>query len=301
MTCFTNTKISITGDLGSGKSSVCSIIKEKYGFEIYYTGKIQREIAERYNMTTLELNRYSETHPEIDREIDGALAAVGKTEGNLLLDSRMAWHFVPHSFKVFLKVDIDVSADRVINNQRGKVEQYKNHAEAIDKIMLRKSSENMRYLSKYGVDCSDMDNFDLVIDTSFCKVETIAETIISNLEKWSRGEAYPKLWLSTRFIFPTAESHNSTECVMDADKGCLCGVVECESLFYIYGDHCIANENISKGIELTPVCHKGKDSDQLSEGMTVTDYIKRNFSLDKAKAWEDRNGFKFPKYPDIQA
>ena len=40
------------------------------GFEIYSTGKVQREIAQRYGMTTLEFNEYAETHLEIDDEID---------------------------------------------------------------------------------------------------------------------------------------------------------------------------------------------------------------------------------------
>ena len=33
--------ITITGNLGSGKSTISKIIQEKYGFEIYSTGTIQ--------------------------------------------------------------------------------------------------------------------------------------------------------------------------------------------------------------------------------------------------------------------
>ena len=62
--------ISLTGDLGSGKSTVSTILCKQLHYEYIYTGQIQRRIAERYAMTTNELNVYAETHPEIDREID---------------------------------------------------------------------------------------------------------------------------------------------------------------------------------------------------------------------------------------
>jgi cytidylate kinase len=38
--------ITLTGNLGSGKSTIAKIMAEKYGYEIYSTGKIQRELAE---------------------------------------------------------------------------------------------------------------------------------------------------------------------------------------------------------------------------------------------------------------
>lgn len=37
--------ITITGRLGSGKTTVCRILSDKYGYEIYSTGKINRAIA----------------------------------------------------------------------------------------------------------------------------------------------------------------------------------------------------------------------------------------------------------------
>lgn len=63
-------KISITGDLGSGKSAVGKILKTDLNIITVSTGSIQREIATRMGMSTLELNHFTDTHPEIDDEID---------------------------------------------------------------------------------------------------------------------------------------------------------------------------------------------------------------------------------------
>ena len=47
---FIQPKITITGDLGSGKSVVSHSLRQELGFEIYSTGKVQREIAARYGI-----------------------------------------------------------------------------------------------------------------------------------------------------------------------------------------------------------------------------------------------------------
>lgn len=174
-------KISITGDLGSGKSTVCKFIMEQYGFKIYSIGSIQRSLAQKYNMSILEFNKYMETHTEIDEEIDNELSKIGNRDENMILDSRMAWHFVPQSFKVYLAVDIAIAAKRIYAMDRGNVEAYSNIEDAKAKILQRKSSENFRYLNKYGVDCSLMDNYDLVIDTSYLSPQQITDIIMKKM------------------------------------------------------------------------------------------------------------------------
>ncbi len=49
--------ITLTGNLGSGKSTICKILREEYGFEIYSTGTVQRKIAEEFGVSVLEMNK----------------------------------------------------------------------------------------------------------------------------------------------------------------------------------------------------------------------------------------------------
>lgn len=172
-------KISITGDLGSGKSTVCRYLKENHGLNVYSIGQIQRSLAQKYNMDVLAFNKYMESHPEIDEEIDTELTEIGKRDENMVLDSRMAWHFVPDSFKVYLSVEPDEAARRVMNDQRGKVETYCCQDDARNCLIERKKSENLRYISKYGVDCSNPDNYDLIIDATSITPDQVAEQIMA--------------------------------------------------------------------------------------------------------------------------
>lgn len=174
-------KISVTGDLGSGKSTVCRYLNENYNLNVYSIGLIQRSLAERYGMDIFTFNKYMETHPEIDEEIDAELTKIGKRNESMVLDSRMAWHFVPDSFKVYLSVHPDAAAFRVIRDKRGAVESYSSLEEAKTRLLERKKSENLRYITKYGVDCSNPQNYDLIVDTTDISPEQVAEIIMSKV------------------------------------------------------------------------------------------------------------------------
>lgn len=172
------TKITITGDLGSGKSAVSKIICEHMGYQYISTGRIQRKLALEMGIDTLEMNRRADTDPTIDERIDGIFISLGKDPGHYVVDSRMAWFFLPDSFKIYLQADLHTSATRILNDPDRNSEQYRSTEEAMEKIAARKQSENARFLAKYGADCADMHNFDVVIDTKHRKPDAVAELIM---------------------------------------------------------------------------------------------------------------------------
>ena len=98
--------ISITGKLGSGKSTICGILSERYGYEIFSTGSINREVARKLGITTLELNERLKIDHSLDDEIDGTVTRISieRKDDKLIFDSRMAWHFAKDTFKIFLTI-----------------------------------------------------------------------------------------------------------------------------------------------------------------------------------------------------
>ncbi|MBR2343324.1 MAG: cytidylate kinase family protein [Clostridia bacterium] len=179
-------KISLAGDLGSGKSTVSKILIEALGFEYYSTGSIVRSIAEEMNMSVVELNRYMETHPEIDRKIDDGLRALSDLERPLIIDSRMAWHFTHGTFRVYLSCDIETSALRIMGANRVG-EHSASLEETVSQTRARRQSEQKRYMTQYGVDIKDLSNYDLVVDTSAATPEEIASVIINAYRGGERG------------------------------------------------------------------------------------------------------------------
>ncbi|MFN4257459.1 MAG: AAA family ATPase, partial [Saprospiraceae bacterium] len=113
-------------------------------------------------------------------------------ENSYVVDSRLAWFFLPSSFKIYLQVDIQVAVQRILADPNRNSEQYKNATEAIEKILARKQSENARFLKKYGADCANLHNFDLVIDTTPRTPEEVTALIFKGIEMKKAGVPFPR-------------------------------------------------------------------------------------------------------------
>lgn len=171
-------RISLTGDLGSGKSTVGKILADKLGIEKFTIGTAQRELAEKMGMTPVELNRYMEDKPEMDLVFDDWQKSFENREGSFIIDSRLGFFFVPSTFGCYLKIGVEESARRIINAER-KEEQYDSFDDAVMKITERRASERARFIKFYGVDILDEKNYDFIIDTTNLSPNEVAEKIIA--------------------------------------------------------------------------------------------------------------------------
>lgn len=172
--------ITLSGMLGSGKSTVAKLLAHRLGYEYYSTGNAQREIAQRRGMTTLELNQAAETDPTIDAEIDGVFRHFNSVPNkNVVIDSRLAFFFVPSSIKIKLNVDTSIAGERIFNDKKRTGENtYQTVQDAIDVLIERRALEVARFKRLYHVDIDNDENFDYIIDTTNLTPEEITEKII---------------------------------------------------------------------------------------------------------------------------
>lgn len=177
--------ISLAGDLASGKGTVSLLLKEDLGYTIYRNGDYVRALAKEKNMSITEFNIYLESHPQIDIQIEKSAAEYAKNNDNLIIDARLGWYAVPHSFKVYLRVDIDVSAKRAFNDPKRKAtESFNTIEEQKQDIIKRYNLENERYFKLYGIRKDDMSNYDLVIDTTNMTAKETSDKIKEEYFKW---------------------------------------------------------------------------------------------------------------------
>lgn len=179
--------ISIAGDLASGKGTVSSIICEKLNYSIYRNGEYFRKLAKEHNMDVTTFNQYVFKHTEIDKQIENSAHEYSLTHDNFVIDARLGWYAVPESFKVYLTVDIDVAAKRAFEDRdpmRKSTESFKTIEEQKNDMIKRMKLENERYFEVYGVHKEDMNNYDLVIDTTNILPEDVAKIIIEKYNKW---------------------------------------------------------------------------------------------------------------------
>jgi predicted cytidylate kinase len=144
-------------------------------------GDFMRELASQRGITLLELSRLAESDESIDREIDERSAHHASEGDGFVLDARIGWHFVPHSFKVFLDVRPEVAASRVFGARRGTEPENVDLEATQESIRRRTDSERQRYLDYYGLDYLDPAHYDLVIDTSELTPDQVVDMIVSGL------------------------------------------------------------------------------------------------------------------------
>lgn len=129
-------------------------------------------------MSILELSRSAETRGDIDREIDARTVRLGQVHDDFVMDARLGWHFLPHSFKVFLEVRPEVAAQRIYEANRGSEHENVDLAATQEAIERRTASEVKRYRDYYGVDYGNHEQYDLVVDTSGLTIEEVVDVII---------------------------------------------------------------------------------------------------------------------------
>jgi cytidylate kinase len=160
--------ITITGKPCSGKSTVAKLLEQNRNFKRIGVGDIFKEEAKKRDMSAEEFNAFCLQDPSYDFFIDDETKRLGaELQGkDIIFDSRLAWHFVPESFKVFVDVNDDEMISRLVNSNREGKEKYDNPIEA-----------KKRYQKIYGVDNSDLSQFDFVIDSSNKTAEEVEAEI----------------------------------------------------------------------------------------------------------------------------
>lgn len=179
--------ITITGMPCSGKSSIAKLLAEKHNFRRIGVGDMFKDEAKRRGLNAEEFNALCMKDPSYDFFIDNKTAELGKEleDQNVIFDSRLAWHFVPKSYKIYVNLqDENVLIERMLHSDREGKEKFTTAEEIRRSVSHRQALEDERYEKLYGVKISDLKNYDLVIDSSYKTIETLADEIWTEYQKF---------------------------------------------------------------------------------------------------------------------
>ncbi len=188
-------------DINFRKALINAIVEiRKSGYKIE-----NFNVEQANNLESLKDLRYI-----IDTKIDNDIKKLGEqiqaenSEDFWIIDSRLAFHNIPSSFSVRLVVNEDVAAKRLLaDSSRGKEDNnYKNEKEAKQTIKKRREGEVKRYLERYNVDLEDLENYDLIVDTSYSNIDDIANVILACFSKYKNNQHFGKMWGSPKKFLP---------------------------------------------------------------------------------------------------
>lgn len=179
--------ITIAGSPGSGKSSTAKALAAAVGFRHFSSGDLFRQLAKERGLSIEAMNISAEQQRDIDLKVDNLLQQLYIEQDRLVIDSRMAWHWMPQSFRVFLLLDPATAAERIFAQVRGAgrmSEDAGSLEEARRSIERRAASEQKRYAALYRVNATDPLNFDVVINTKYNDLPTVTAIVRAAYEAW---------------------------------------------------------------------------------------------------------------------
>jgi predicted cytidylate kinase len=281
--------IAVSGELGAGKSSVTTELARMLGARRVGMGDVQRSVADRLGLTILELNRYAETHPEIDTELDAGFVELARSGEPLVVDSRVAWHFLPQAYKVHLLVDPLVGASRVLSRGPSAAEEYGSLDEAIARTRARVESERRRFLALYEIDVTSLRNYDLVVDTTRLAADEVS-ALIARSAAAADPSPKPALWVDPHRVLPTEERPDL------ADRAEI-GVGYSAPWFFVVDGHARLSAAVRDGAGLIRAELLAEAGEAVAAGMSADEYLRDRARPALVRAWEDAHGFRFPEYP----
>jgi cytidylate kinase len=290
-------RITIAGDIGGGKTTTARELARRVAVEMRSTGGIQRQLAAARGITTLELNRLAETDPSIDDQIDTYLKTL--PNGNLVVESRMAWRFVPNTRKLFLYVLEHEAANRILRANRDD-ESYRLLDDAVFDISERRKSEVKRFKKYYDVNIDDLRNYDRVIDTTFAAPQSVADRIL----RPDLLQNSPGIWLHPKNLVPThGIRHLNDQKVLELagsiaktgfDESQPIQVLYVNHAFFVVDGHARAGASIRLGLEFVPLTLTACEDEPYLPDSTARSFVEHAVTEGMISDWEDAMNFRYP-------
>lgn len=179
-----NFRITLSGECGAGKGSAGKESARVLSLPFVSTGDLFRLEAQRRGLSLAELHKLARQEPEIDRQIDAQTREYGERHQAFVFDARLAWHFIPHSFKVFLVCEENERMRRIADREGKPIEVVRRET------LYREALMREQYAHLYGIDDfmrPDQCRFDLIIDTTRLSIRDVTARIICGATRYSLG------------------------------------------------------------------------------------------------------------------
>jgi cytidylate kinase len=256
-------------------------------------------MAQERGMSVLSLNEYAKMDTSVDREIDGFLASLAHSPASLIIDSRLAWYFLPEALKTYLVVDPNIAAERVFKADRTD----ENHTSidiAYANNKERERLERERFVKLYSIDPQNWRNYDLIVDSTTASPDEVASIVLERIHQESDFYPRPECWLSPQRLIPTRPLSEFTG-GFDEE-----GPNDCASLdvavyngaFLIVNGHASAAKALRLRQSLIRARLAAFETEQLFGGVSLETFARNSISLTAIRGWEEAHGFRLSTYPD---
>jgi len=179
--------VAISGKHGAGKSTIAKAIADKFKLRYVCAGMIFRQIAEDRGISLSELSNIAEHNSSIDREIDERTVKEA-AKGNVVIDAYIAgWVARKYAdLKIYLRAPLEVRVRRMAQRDGRRFE------EVLEETRIREESQQRRFQDFYGIDVTNLQLFDLVINTETWNEKATITICIEAVKAYHKSSATTK-------------------------------------------------------------------------------------------------------------
>lgn len=171
-------KITIFWLAGSGTSTIWKLLAEKTNYKFMSSWDIMRGWAAKEGMTIYDYEvKVVKKDTGFDIRLDDEVKKYWINKDNFIFDSRLAWNFIPDSFKIYLECDKDIRYKRIQNREE----------QSLEEIASKNEIRELWVVTRYNKLYPEItfpptnENFDLVIDVSHILPDQIVSIILEQI------------------------------------------------------------------------------------------------------------------------
>ncbi|MFQ3308268.1 MAG: cytidylate kinase [Candidatus Nanohaloarchaea archaeon] len=178
--------ITIDGPSGAGKGTLAEFISEKMEIPCYSAGDFFRQLASEKDLTVEELSAQADKKTDI--KVDERTLEKGLNESCVIESRISSWVMGDYSnLRIYLTADLEERARRVKKDaesgERNDEEEKETLEQAKNKIKQRDRDNKERYSDYYGIDVSNLEMYDLIIDNTDLQLEDQEQLVKKALKK----------------------------------------------------------------------------------------------------------------------
>jgi len=258
----------------------------------------------------------------------------GKDDVIIILDSRVAGLLMRRldreNMGIRFAIQPEIAAERLLKRaqtSKGEIDiegltPEEAYTVAYNSARQRTANERERFIKAYSKDINDqeenakvdlqnLDNYNLVINTSGTTIAREIDVLFPCIEKARRGEQYDKFWRSTKYMYPGSVTKED----LDTTKSPRVAAIKVGSQYYaLHGQEYVGVANHmgytieqktgeESGYPLVPVELVAKkrqfifapNQDGNIQGVPADLYVQRNITAELVRNFERDYGFKYPE------
>ncbi len=170
--------ITVGGPHGTGKSTYARALARILHLRYVSAGELFRETAKAKKISLEEFSKLAAEDPTIDMMIDEATKTEAK-KGDVVIDAQLgAWMAGKLAdVKLLLVAPKEIRFARIAHRDHCSI------ATAKKETLTREDIQKQRYKKYYGIDVSDINLYDLKIDTGLYSIEKTTSIIVEEVRK----------------------------------------------------------------------------------------------------------------------